>query len=63
MIQLKTIFSMYLKNIADEDELEKDAVVKKSLTTAKLRKNYNILHYILNFQKKFLGEVEEIDKG
>lgn len=44
----KNNISMHLKNIFDEDELERDSVVKKFLTTASDGKNYNVLHYNLD---------------
>ena len=44
----KNNISMHLKNIFDEGELQKDAVVKKFLTTASDGKNYNVLHYNLD---------------
>ena len=44
----KNNISIHLKNIFDEGELEKDSVVKKSLTTASDGKNYNVLHYNLD---------------
>ena len=44
----KNNISMHLKNIFDECELQKDAVVKKFLTTANDGKNYNVLHYNLD---------------
>ena len=37
-----------LKNIFDEGELQKEAVVKKFLTTANDGKKYNVLHYNLD---------------
>lgn len=44
----KNNISIHLKNIFDEGELQKDAVVKKFLTTASDGKNYNVLHYNLD---------------
>ncbi len=44
----KNNISTHLKNIFDENELQKDSVVKKFLTTASDGKNYNILHYNLD---------------
>ena len=44
----KNNISMHLKNIFLEGELDKDSVVKKSLTTACDGKNYNVLYYNLD---------------
>ena len=44
----KNNISMHLKNIFDEGELDKESVVKKSLTTASDGKNYNVLYYNLD---------------
>lgn len=44
----KNNISMHLKNIFDEGELEKEAVVKKFLTTASDGKKYKVLHYNLD---------------
>ena len=44
----KNNISMHLKNIFDEGELQKEAVVKKFLTTANDGKKYNVLHYNLD---------------
>ena len=44
----KNNVSMHLKNIFEAGELNKEAVVKKILTTAEDNKNYNVLHYNLD---------------
>jgi hypothetical protein len=44
----KNNISMHLKNIFNENELNKESVVKKILTTATDGKKYNVLHYNLD---------------
>jgi len=44
----KQNISLHIKNIFDENELDKKSVVKESLTTANDGKNYKTLHYALD---------------
>ena len=46
----KNNISIHMKNIFECGELEKNSVVKKILTTASDGKNYNVMHYNLEYR-------------